>query len=313
MFELLLHYSKKKQFFPNSGPGPKTLLAGDTELGYFGQVGTDAVFTAAEMASALGISQGTVNNASMVWLKFYYKGRVLFVAQKGIVDAVSWNHLYDCGVIYGVDGGGSNSPRSYAVDQMTILEKGSDKFIVRTMKGYNADPFVYSSGGLNAVEADGSEWNDLLYRVSATVTAPPLDKFEQFTNQELDFSNKQTWVQETPTAASTARGMRGYNDVRYTSYAGGSSNNATRTWRPVLVYVGPDDLLKPKIAAASTDFLMPPGKLTASLEGESYVLPVISMHYTATFMKQPAGESGKVSGSPLLAVGGFTYTVNTEV
>lgn len=64
--------------FPNTGPGPTTLLRGDWEFGYFGPVLPADLPTFAKVKTASGISSdGIVVNAN-AWFKWIVGGRIIF-------------------------------------------------------------------------------------------------------------------------------------------------------------------------------------------------------------------------------------------
>lgn len=86
----------KLSYHPNSGPGNKFLLAGNTTAGFFGWV------TATEFlsyADYMRISCNGVCNLSDygIWGKYYLNGRVVFIP-KYPVSAVTWDSLYLAGL-----------------------------------------------------------------------------------------------------------------------------------------------------------------------------------------------------------------------
>jgi len=64
--------------FPNSGPGPASIIRGDWEFGYFGPVLPADLPTFTMIKNATGVSSdGTTNNAS-TWFKWIVNGRIIF-------------------------------------------------------------------------------------------------------------------------------------------------------------------------------------------------------------------------------------------
>lgn len=94
-------------------PGPKRLMFGDNQCGFygfvqpseFGNIGSNP-FNAANLASTVGISEGTLINNNVPWCKFAWKGRILFIPLKPIRYGVTWREIYRAGSVYGVNNPG---------------------------------------------------------------------------------------------------------------------------------------------------------------------------------------------------------------
>jgi hypothetical protein len=116
--------------YTGTGPGPTMLLAGDEQSGYFGVVPAAEMFTAQELVNAIlegtGLS-ANVGTASYDWMKFFYKGKVLFIPKRPLVGT-SWDNYYKAGSAYGSDDpNGPLYPGSdgVAVQQNKIIAKRS--------------------------------------------------------------------------------------------------------------------------------------------------------------------------------------------
>src|SRR5699024_2537618 len=66
----------------------------------FGQVGSKD-FNGVNLASEVGISQGTSQFSETPWLKFAWRGKILFTPLKTIRYSVSWDTIYKAGAVYG--------------------------------------------------------------------------------------------------------------------------------------------------------------------------------------------------------------------
>lgn len=117
---------KSSGFYPNSGPGPKNLLQGNTAMGYFGTVDAKDLFTHAEL-SALAFLKGTkpvLLGDTEGWYKFYYNGKIIYLPITPLGNTVSWNTLYSEGLVYGTDDNGKY-PAATPVNQSRIVTRDS--------------------------------------------------------------------------------------------------------------------------------------------------------------------------------------------
>ena len=135
MLETMLTAGGTGKHYPNSGPGPQTLLFGDTEEGYFGRVPVGEMITGDEVKAQLSV---TGYAAPQYWLKFYRKKEVLFIGVGGTL-ASGWNNAYNAGLIYGVDGDG-DYPNTPPVNQLRIVRQGEWAYIVRALRSTDASP-----------------------------------------------------------------------------------------------------------------------------------------------------------------------------
>lgn len=135
MLETMLTAGGTGKHYPNSGPGPQTLLFGDTEEGYFGRVPVGEMITGDEVKAQLSF---TGYAAPQYWLKFYRKKEVLFIGVGGTL-ASGWNNAYNAGLIYGVDGDG-DYPNTPPVNQLRIVRQGEWAYIVRALRSTDASP-----------------------------------------------------------------------------------------------------------------------------------------------------------------------------
>ena len=119
-----------------SAPGPKTLLKGDTEAGFYGFVqpgdmgkidGTDD-FNGANLALKLGLASGTSFNPDVPLIKSHCKGKTLFSPLTGYRHSISWDAIYNAGIAYDTTDEGFLPPTGRA---------GTDLFIDSTDNSIN--------------------------------------------------------------------------------------------------------------------------------------------------------------------------------
>lgn len=227
--------------YSESGPGSKILIAGDEQLGYFGEVTGDELFTAIEMLTAIPLSVGTdISVSGGLWLKFFHKGKVLYIAKRPFKIGVSWNDIYADGGVYGTDNNGLY-PAATPVNQyhpMTKVENGKTWTLVpRLIRGVNSDPATAASYAASGYV--DSEWSQLFGRVVNATNDATTEKWAHFTNTEVTGAS----------GVFNTVAMETYGpNVTYGAIAGVGGNFNTRSnqtkvtrkstydfgWRPVL-------------------------------------------------------------------------------
>lgn len=245
---------------PSSGPGPQTLLAGDYEAGYFGTLTALELFTGEELAFKCGLTAGALQNSGTDWLKFAYKGKILFVPKQTIRYNISWKALYNLGLVFGTNDTGTNLPASVSaapINQQKIISKNGINYKVRLLKGAASNPYSFTtSGTYDSYGLEGSEWNDLIYKVVNQV--PVAQKGGNWGTiadsaiYDANYSWSTTICQETSGVNALVRGGLVNTGVGQVGYANqidntilvtaavnwlGASANYYPSWRPALEWV----------------------------------------------------------------------------
>lgn len=233
------------------GHGPVKLIGGDMQAGYFGDVSSGVLFRGDDLALQLGVDQGVLQNADAGWLKFAWRGQIIYIAKRSLMHTVSWDHLYARGVVYGTDDNGLY-PRGTPANQYRSVEKDGFEYVVGLMTGAASDPIdttlrgeTYSSTlGLGA----GSEWNELIYRIHQDIPVSPNsltfdggaqfgENWAEFTNADLNITGngRFKWTQETSSEATSNRVSRGAVRLSDFNRPTASVANANYGWCPRLV------------------------------------------------------------------------------
>jgi hypothetical protein len=147
-------------------PGSAKLIAGDGEAGFFGEVPASELITGDALASQVGISQGTSQHSTAGWLKFVYKGEILFVAKRPIRHSVNRSSIISAKCVYG-DSGDKTVVIGGKTYKVTLMRGTNDKF----------DPKQIISE-YNSESNHGSEWNRLMCQIH-----------EQALNKSWDYPN----------------------------------------------------------------------------------------------------------------------------
>lgn len=212
-------------------PGPIFLAKGTMQEGYFGLVSSSELTTGDSLASLVGLSDGTSQFSTTNWLKFAYKGKVLFVAQKPIRYNLSWSKINEVGAVMGT--------KQVAIKSLN--------YKVRLLQGALTNP---SENNATDRGAKGSEWNRLMLAVHeqvknknwaypAYVESDIQDFGTDFTDADLITNSNygsgyRSWCQETTKNNSSDRVIRGGDGVSISDYAISVGKDTTTGWRPVL-------------------------------------------------------------------------------
>lgn len=157
-------------FVADSGPGSQVLIKGTTDAGYFGTVTATELFNSSDMykqmPDALPFITGYKINTDPLWHKFIYHGKILFIATIPLSGNVTWNNLYNGGLVYGTNDNG-NYPTATPTKQRRILRKTARGkqygLIPRTLKLAASDP-----GAVNNAAPVMGEYSDLLAHIIST-------------------------------------------------------------------------------------------------------------------------------------------------
>jgi hypothetical protein len=240
--------------FRYTGPGAKDLLAGNTDKGYFGEVPVTDLIDGAALAAMIGLTAGTAANTTAPWLKFMHGKKTLFIPKMTYRYDMSWDKIYEAGAVYGVEGSGPFTGNNGPVDQKKILVINNNAYILRLMKGGDANPATVIGG----------EVDDLMFKLWEN--DPSGEFWTRQTAAQLGFTGngQYSWVQEKPASesktvgglrvwrtASTAASLKGI--LTSTSSASGTGSYA---WRPVLELI-PNDLFVFDLKGIQVDSMTP--------------------------------------------------------
>lgn len=233
------------------GHGPSNLVAGSMWEGFFGIVPASEFFLGDDLAADLGVDEGELQNSESDWMKFAWRGQIVFIPKMTFMHSVSWDHLYSRGIVYGTDDNGT-FPRGTPTNQYTTVTKDRTDYICQLLTGAASDPIDTS---LRAEQDSsflglgmGSMYNGLIYRMHEYI--PSNDDFDTFhggsqiggnwmslNNSELNITGngRYKWTQETSNEAQSARVFRGSGRVSGFNRHAGSNATTDNGWFPCLV------------------------------------------------------------------------------
>lgn len=244
-----------------TGPGPQELISGDTECGFFGEV-TEQELDNPSLVMTRAVGVGATYGTSPNWLKFYYRGKILYVAKQMLAN-VSYLSLYTSKVTTGQKG----APK-YPLSSAPTLEQYREdiirgqRFIVRTLDGDNDRGlgFMPSSPTItdNVAGLRDCEFSDLIFGVINKADLK-LAKRKLASYPIAEICPNYVvfdYVQQVTSGGGGYPVLRsGYNspnsayagsyittNMLYSQYPlviGGGSTYLYCGWRPVLEWVGP--------------------------------------------------------------------------
>lgn len=212
-----------------TGPGPTTFEGGDEQAGFYGEVPVSELFSGDELASKIGLTAGTAQHSNAPWLKFAYKGKLLYVAQKPFRYEISWVDI--------------NSVGAVKEQQNTTVSKEGNTYLVTLMRCDSTSPSYWDDNHHSFYDpetSEGSEWNNLIYRVHSTQPDSQLNKnWFSYSNNQLIIgtgNGRATWCQEESEwdNSHTRYVNRGHLSLSYFKPRPESYDYQAYGWRPVL-------------------------------------------------------------------------------
>lgn len=289
-------------YYPNSGPGTKTLQFGTPTLGYFGEVSGTELFFGWEIGQAVGLQAGgdyTIYAGSQ-WFKFFRNNKVIYISRQQVKAGLTWTDLYNSGLVYGTKGNGLY-PVGAGVEQFNPMRKndGSRDWYLkpRLMTGMGTDPIAGATG-------DGGEWNQLFGRLVVGTNTGVAEKWVSNTVAYVSSSGPNqlsSMVMETNTNDVTQSWNRGgSNDL---TLVASNSKTTSLLWRPVLELVAADVLMNPSDVTGTLYGLQPPTIVDArsNVSGSGTVAPLLDPVNVTTLWptKQPVITSFVFTGSAI--------------
>jgi hypothetical protein len=244
-----------------TGPGPQTLISGDTECGFYGEVTEQELDNPALLASRI-IGNVIQRGTDPAWLKFSYKGKIIYIAKQMIFNT-TYQALYDAKVIDGKRG----LPQ-YPLNSDPTLEQYREevirgqRFIVRTPQGDNSSKLGFLvTGGSSTLYTDDvagfrdCEYTDLIFAVVDNAGIKNIKrKLANYPVAEVYPAYQYfDYMQELVSSYPLVRSCRASANSAYaanrltialtvtsaTVVVSGGNNYVYGNWRPVLEWIGP--------------------------------------------------------------------------
>lgn len=241
-----------------------------TDTGYFGVVPYTSLIAGSALATTIGLTAGTAQNDTEGYLKFYWHGKIIYMAKKTFRHSLSWDHIYARNAIYGIDLGnvGKSNINTAGFNFNVAIPTGNGKSIADDIQYWNN---YLSDGGVPTLTdafipnlaleiGKYSMWNELLYRVHAQFVDEILanqagdanykeltggvqigSNWATFTDIDLSIyyttsgNGTATWCQETSSYDPSNRTNRGHYRLAVSNRAASSDVSTGLVWRPLLI------------------------------------------------------------------------------
>ena len=201
---------------------------------FVGEVSSAEFITGNALASQIGLTAGTSQHSDAGWLHFEdtVDGQTKYISKKSLRHSISWDQLNAVGAVFGT---------------ATVVIKGLT-YKVRLLSGANSNPATTVNNSYDHPGTWGSEWNRLMYRISAkpfgnvrnTLASEGIATGDWASYSEADLLTRYShgngsyqWCQETGTTATT-RVNRGSNGVSRSVQFTSSVVTSNFGWRAVL-------------------------------------------------------------------------------
>lgn len=213
------------------GPGPKKLIGGNLQAGFYGEVPTSEFITGDELARLIGLTAGKSQFSNEPWLKFSYLGKTEFIAKKPFRHSVSWDNINAVNAVFG----------------NRTIKIGDNTYKIRLLKG-KTEGKQNDSSSYNGNINYNSELNKLMlpihkkapsnWKAPANVNSPTENWNVGYTDADLLTQNNNgngsyCWCQEYGHSTGF-RLVRGGDDVSDSSSTYPNNYLSFLGWRPVL-------------------------------------------------------------------------------
>lgn len=222
---------------PSNGPGGKTVLCGDAHRGFMGKLTTTEFIAPQVLLDACGISAATVNTATTnFWMKFVHDGKIKYIYTAHIAvgngtagTGVSWNALYNAGMVYGINGPGTVPSDLTAVNQNKTIVIGANSYRVRLAR-YNSTANYDAQVDTNPE----SEWHACVRAMYNSSTGTTYEALSDFPISGIFNTSNNTMLAEISGNYCAGALVAGSSQAVY-SVASTKLRSATvQYWRPVL-------------------------------------------------------------------------------
>lgn len=311
----VLEYVEDLPVYPDSGPGVKTLQFGNDDLGYFGEVSGAELFTAREFYNKTQTYFGTFETAAEaqvnMWLKFFHKKKVIYIAKYPILSGVSWDEIYGAGLIFGTQDNGK-FPAAEPVWQFNPLSKADGakewSLVPRVIRGLNVDSYTAFTESLYV----GSEWTDLLGRVANVTNTPVAEKWANFSPTQLGLGALSMGM-ETNSGSPNLHVYLGTGSAAgYSARTNATKNVSNLPYRPVLELLDPNTMLIPAVDITIESSGIAQLEMVEGKVAEANILYPVSSLETTDYASKLVRATYSIDSSTAQPISTFTANDDTS-
>jgi hypothetical protein len=195
-------------YFSTTGPGLQQPVRGSWELGYFGRVPVADMISGSALRTAIGagaIGTAIADSNITYYYKFVREGKILFYPAGAIITTVTWDQLYNLGLVYGTDDNGAY-PVGAALtptNQKKLITIGAFSFLARCPKGSTLPTTTLVTTA--TADKEGSEWDQTMGRVNPNATLSWNTSIMQDDNVTIPATTQGTITQHLLVASGTPK------------------------------------------------------------------------------------------------------------
>lgn len=179
--------------------GSKTVIAGTSDYGFYGEVASEDFISGNDLASLIGLTAGTAQNSDAGWLKVVDGNKMLLIAKKTFRRSISWDDINAVDAVFG-----------------KIVTIDGVKYVLRLLSTAEWDRFMYP------------------LHVDHPNESPA---WAEYTNADLNVATGDGRYAWTSTLSSSYhRVYRGYSGVSSSYDNNPTYANSNYGWRPVLEF-----------------------------------------------------------------------------
>lgn len=216
------------------GPGPQSLIAGDMQVGFFGEVPSSEFITGDSLCQKIELTAGTSQYSTTSWLKFAYRGDIVFISKKPIRYRLSWDQINSIGAVFGEK----------------VVEIQGKKFKCTLIKG-KTEGTPNNAFGDKGTQVRNSMWNLLLGQVHEKAPSNwsyPDNMENTLVNWGINYTDSnlltnrfngngsKSWCQESG-ANILNRLYRGYNGISDSGSEVYTKTDNNTGYRPALIMI----------------------------------------------------------------------------
>lgn len=246
MGKFILNKSFKGTFF-DLGVGSTTLVAGDMDAGFFGEVSQgDFEITMTQVMSDLDITGGIAQNTSEPLLKFIHDGKIKYINKKTIRYNITWDHIASKINVYSgttmTFGGNSYKVRlmrGWGQVSANVNGTGTPNFETGPLYTVNFSGGTGGDSGVNWPNDNSdwsannpNEWNTLMFPIhvdsgnqTQTGNVPNWDNYSDSDLMIGSGNGRATYTQETFNTSTDRNVTRGKDDLAYVDSESGANSS----------------------------------------------------------------------------------------
>lgn len=185
-----------------------------------------------DLSNTLGVTEGNLRSTSNKWLEYNIDGKHLYIAKQPIKDSISFDHLYDKGVVYSDENVAKNEGqpiidyRGHTYRQADPIEINGKKYRVRLLNGVDiGGQKPWGAKVQNMVEhrslenlLENTEYSNLILNISTSYMDVNGSKIPAWTRGSSNMRSMPYWVNPKTKGQYSFSDLTGIANTRGTMF-----------------------------------------------------------------------------------------------